>query len=64
MTDESALKPQDREAELSGEWTHDNQQWWNQYMASADNRNCSALPEVAVEQNRGTGTCRVITKNG
>jgi len=50
MTDESALKPQDREAELSGEWTHDNQQWWNQYMASADNR-VACTPEVAVEQN-------------
>jgi ectoine hydroxylase-related dioxygenase (phytanoyl-CoA dioxygenase family) len=37
MTDESRLKPQDREEEMSGEWQHDNQQWWNQYMASADN---------------------------
>jgi len=37
MTDEPTLKPQDREEEISGEWKHDNQQWWNQYMASADN---------------------------
>ena len=37
MTDEAKLKPQDREEEISGEWKHDNQQWWNQYMASADN---------------------------
>ena len=33
MTDEPSFKPQDREEEISGEWKHDNQQWWNQYMA-------------------------------
>ena len=37
MTGDPSLKPHDRAAELSGEWEHDNQQWWNQYMASADN---------------------------
>ncbi|MFT7138324.1 MAG: ectoine hydroxylase-related dioxygenase (phytanoyl-CoA dioxygenase family) [Candidatus Azotimanducaceae bacterium] len=37
MADDPALKPQNRAEEISGEWEHDNQQWWNQYMASADN---------------------------
>ena len=37
MTDDPSLKPHDRAEEISGEWGHDNQQWWNQYMASADN---------------------------
>ena len=37
MSGGPSLKPQDRAEELSGEWEHDNQQWWNQYMASADN---------------------------
>ena len=37
MTGGRSLKPQDRAEEISGEWEHDNQQWWNQYMASADN---------------------------
>jgi hypothetical protein len=38
MAGSPSLKPQDRAAEISGEWEHDNQQWWNQYMASADNK--------------------------
>jgi|AntAceMinimDraft_5_1070358.scaffolds.fasta_scaffold02704_9 ectoine hydroxylase-related dioxygenase (phytanoyl-CoA dioxygenase family) len=37
MADDPVLKPTDRTEEISGEWKHDNQQWWNQYMASADN---------------------------
>jgi ectoine hydroxylase-related dioxygenase (phytanoyl-CoA dioxygenase family) len=37
MTADSSIKPQDRAAEIAGEWDHDNQQWWNEYMASADN---------------------------
>jgi len=37
MSGDPSLKPQDRAEEISGEWEHDNQQWWNQYMASADN---------------------------
>ncbi|MFT4874978.1 phytanoyl-CoA dioxygenase family protein [Congregibacter sp.] len=37
MADDPTLKPQDRAQEVSGEWEHDNQQWWNEYMASADN---------------------------
>jgi hypothetical protein len=37
MTGDPSLKPHDRAEEISGEWGHDNQQWWNQYMASADN---------------------------
>jgi ectoine hydroxylase-related dioxygenase (phytanoyl-CoA dioxygenase family) len=37
MAGDPSLKPRDRVAELSAEWEHDNQQWWNQYMASADN---------------------------
>ncbi len=36
MTDNS-LKPQNRAEEIASEWDHDNQQWWNEYMASADN---------------------------
>jgi hypothetical protein len=34
----------DRAEEILGEWDHDNQQWWNQYMASADN----AIANVSV----------------
>jgi ectoine hydroxylase-related dioxygenase (phytanoyl-CoA dioxygenase family) len=37
MSANLSLKPLDRTEEISGEWDHDNQQWWNQYMASADN---------------------------
>jgi len=37
MSGDPSLKPHDRAEEISGEWEHDNQQWWNQYMASADN---------------------------
>jgi hypothetical protein len=37
MSGDPSLKPRDRAEEISGEWDHDNQQWWNQYMASADN---------------------------
>jgi len=37
MTDDCSFKPHDRAEEIAGEWDHDNQQWWNQYMASADN---------------------------
>ena len=37
MTDEAKLKPHDREEEISGEWKHDNQQWWNWYMTLAEN---------------------------
>ena len=37
MSGDPSLKPQNRAEEISGEWEHDNQQWWNQYMASADN---------------------------
>ena len=44
MSGGPSLKPQDRAEELSGEWEHDNQQWWNQYMASADN-------EIVVESD-------------
>ena len=47
MTDEPTLKPQDRKEEISGEWKHDNQQWWNQYMASADNEIvCTSVSSV------------------
>ncbi len=37
MADELPIKPQNRAEEIAGEWDHDNQQWWNEYMASADN---------------------------
>ena len=37
MSANLSLKPRDRTEEISVEWEHDNQQWWNQYMASADN---------------------------
>jgi ectoine hydroxylase-related dioxygenase (phytanoyl-CoA dioxygenase family) len=37
MTNDHQLKPKDRAQEISGEWEHDNQQWWNQYMDGADN---------------------------
>jgi hypothetical protein len=37
MTDDRSLKAHDRDEEVSSEWDHDNQQWWNEYMASADN---------------------------
>jgi ectoine hydroxylase-related dioxygenase (phytanoyl-CoA dioxygenase family) len=37
MTDELPLKPHNRAEEIASEWDHDNQQWWNEYMASADN---------------------------
>ena len=50
MTDEPTFKPQDREEEISGEWKHDNQQWWNQYMASADNEIVCAS-DSSVEEN-------------
>ncbi len=34
--------------EISREWDHDNQQWWNQYMASADNE-MDALSGPAID---------------
>lgn len=37
MTDKLPLNAHVRDDEISREWDHDNQQWWNQYMASADN---------------------------
>lgn len=37
MTRNPNIKPRDRAEEVAGEWDHDNQQWWNEYMASADN---------------------------
>ncbi|MGI9307785.1 MAG: phytanoyl-CoA dioxygenase family protein [Gammaproteobacteria bacterium] len=37
MSGNPSIKPRDRSEEVSGEWSHDNQQWWNEYMASADN---------------------------
>lgn len=37
MSKDLPLKAHDRNHEIAGEWDHDNQQWWNQYMASADN---------------------------
>jgi hypothetical protein len=49
MKDELPLKAHNRAAEIAGEWGHDNQQWWNQYMASADNEIATASGP-AVEQ--------------
>jgi len=37
MANDSPLKAHDRATEVANEWSHDNQQWWNQYMAGADN---------------------------
>lgn len=37
MSGKLPLRDHDRHDEVSNEWDHDNQQWWNQYMASADN---------------------------
>jgi len=49
MSRDPSLKPHDRAEEISGEWDHDNQQWWNQYMASADNE-IAVAPSPLVEQ--------------
>jgi len=37
MRDDLSLQAHVRDDEISKEWDGDNQQWWNQYMASADN---------------------------
>jgi len=47
MSGDPSLKPQNRAEEISGEWEHDNQQWWNQYMASADNEIVAAAGSAA-----------------
>ncbi|MFK7830608.1 MAG: phytanoyl-CoA dioxygenase family protein [Congregibacter sp.] len=49
MKDDLPLKAPVREEEISREWGHDNQQWWNQYMASADN-------EITVATGGAVGT--------
>lgn len=49
MSDGPSIKPHDRAEEISGEWEHDNQQWWNQYMASADNE-IAVAPGPSVEE--------------
>ncbi len=49
MKDDLPVKTHVRDDEISGEWDSDNQQWWNQYMASADNE-IAVAPGPAVEQ--------------
>jgi ectoine hydroxylase-related dioxygenase (phytanoyl-CoA dioxygenase family) len=49
MTEDHSLTAHDRDAEISSEWDHDNQQWWNQYMAGADNE-IAVASGPAVEQ--------------
>lgn len=47
MKDDLLVKVHGRDDELAREWDGDNQQWWNQYMASADNEIAStAGPQV------------------
>ena len=47
MNDDLRVKVHGRDDELAREWDGDNQQWWNQYMASADNEIAStAGPQV------------------
>jgi len=59
MTDDRSLKPQNRAAEVAGEWDHDNQQWWNEYMASADN-NIVVMADSAAEQTAVPADVQVL----
>lgn len=42
MNDDIPSRAHDRDDELSTEWDGDNQQWWNEYMAAADNEDTVA----------------------